>query len=212
MEIDFFFDTICPWCYIGKRRLEQTLLDYKQRNINVNWCSFLLNPDLPASGVDRNRYLARKFGSESRIKRIYGNIAKVGRSVNIGFNFNTIRQTPNSINAHRFIHYAKAYGKSETALDSLFKNYFVTGKDIGDINVLSFIAKKIGLDKNNVIAHLESKDGLTEIYEANNRAHNIGVNGVPSFIFNGHLVISGAQEPAVLKKMLDAAFSIEKIS
>jgi predicted DsbA family dithiol-disulfide isomerase len=205
MEIDFFFDTICPWCYIGKRRLEQALAERKDQNIKVNWRSFLLNPDFPPSGIDQNTYLSSKFGSESRIRRVYGNITDVGLSVDIRFNFNTIRHTPNSIDTHRLVHFAGAEGKSEIALDALFENYFVEGKNIGDLNVLMAIANSIGLDAHAFAAHLESSEGIAEIYDANARAHRLGVNGVPSYVFNGSLVISGAQETNVLARMLDAA-------
>ena len=207
MEIDFFFDTICPWCYIGKRRLEQALAERKGQNISVNWCSFLLNPDLPPSGMERDTYLSNKFGTESRIRQVYGNISDVGLSVNIDFNFNSILHTPNSINTHRLVHFARADGKSEIALDVLFKNYFVKGKNIGDIDVLMFIAKSIGLDTHAFSIHLESTDGIAEIYAANARAHSLGVNGMPSYIFNKRLAISGAQEPNVLASLLDAAMA-----
>jgi predicted DsbA family dithiol-disulfide isomerase len=207
MEIDFFFDTICPWCYIGKRRLEQALAERKDQNISVNWCSFLLNPDLPPSGIDHDTYLSKKFGTESRIRRVYENISDVGLSVNIDFNFNIIRRIPNSIDPHRLVHFAGAGGKSEIALDVLFKNYFIEGKNIGDAKVLMVIAKSIGLDTHAFSAHLESTDGISEIYAANARAHNLGVSSMPSYVFNKRLVISGAQEPNVLARMLDAAIA-----
>ena len=207
MEIDFFFDTICPWCYIGKRRLEQALAARKDQNISVNWCSFLLNPDLSPSGIDQDTYLSNKFGTESRIRRVYENISDVGLSVNIDFNFNIIRRTPNSIDPHRLVHFAGAGGKSEIALDVLFKNYFIEGKNIGDVKVLMVIAKSIGLDTHAFSAHLESTDGISEIYAANARAHSLGVGSVPSYVFNKRLVISGAQEPNVLASMLDAAMA-----
>jgi predicted DsbA family dithiol-disulfide isomerase len=207
MEINFFFDTICPWCYIGKRRLEQALATRKDQNISVNWCSFLLNPDLSPSGIDQDTYLSNKFGTESRIRRVYRNISDVGLSVNIDFNFNTIRHTPNSIDTHRLVHFAGAGGKSGIALDVLFKNYFIEGKNIGDVKVLMVIAKSIGLDTHAFSAHLKSTDGISEIYAANARAHSLGVGSVPSYVFNKRLVISGAQEPNVLARMLDAAMA-----
>jgi len=205
MKIDFFFDTICPWCYIGKRRLELALAERKNQNIDVNWCSLLLNPDLPPLGIDRDTYLSHKFGTEGRIHRVYQNISDVGLSVNIDFNFNTIRHTPNSIDTHRLVHFAGADGKSEIALDVLFKNYFIEGKNIGDVKVLMVIAKSIGLDTHAFSAHLKSTNGIAEIYDANARAHRLGVNGMPSYVFNERLIISGAQEPHVLARMLDAA-------
>jgi predicted DsbA family dithiol-disulfide isomerase len=205
MIIDFFFDTICPWSYVGKRRLERVLVERKNQNISVNWCSLLLNPDLPPPGIDQDSYPTDKFGTENRIHRVYDKIKDVGLSVNIDFNFNTIRHTPNTIDTHRLVHFAGVNGKSETALDLLFKNYFVEGKNIGDVKVLMVIAKSIGLDTQAFSDHLKSPDGIAEIYANNARAQRLGINGMPSYVFNGNLVISGAQEPNVLERMLDAA-------
>ncbi len=209
MQIDFLFDAVCPWCYIGKRRLEQALSMRLNLNATVNWLPFLLNPDLPTSGVDRNSYLASKFGSENRIRRVYGTIADVGLSVEIGFNFDTIRHTPNSIDAHRLIRFANAEGKTERAVETLFEGYFVRGLDIGDTEILIGLARDLGLDADAFAAHLASDDGIAEIYDANARAHRTGINGVPSYVFNDHLIISGAQEPNVLDRMLDAAIAME---
>ena len=209
MQIDFLFDAVCPWCYIGKRRLEQALSMRLNLNATVNWLPFLLNPDLPTSGVDRNSYLASKFGSENRIRRVYGTIADVGLSVEIGFNFDTIRHTPNSIDAHRLIRFANAEGKTERAVETLFEGYFVRGLDIGDTEILIGLARDLGLDADAFATHLASDDGIAEIYDANARAHRTGINGVPSYVFNDHLIISGAQEPNVLDRMLDAAIAME---
>ena len=205
MIIDFFFDTICPWSYVGKRRLEQVLAKRKNQNIRVNFCSLLLNPDLPPSGIDRKSYLSNKFRTESHIQRVYGNINDVGLSLNIDFNFNTIRHTPNTIDTHRLIHFAEVEGKSEIALDLLFKYYFVEGKNIGNARELMVIANKIGIDTNAFSNHLKSTNGIAEIYATNARAHSLGINGMPSYVFNGRLVLSGAQEPNVLARMIDAA-------
>ncbi len=209
MQIDFLFDAICPWCYIGKRRLEQTLEERNDFEFQINWHPFLLNPDLPTGGMDRNSYLAGKFGSESRIRRVYGAIADVGLSVEIGFNFDTIRHTPNSIDAHRLIRFAGQEGKTECAVESLFEGYFVNGQNIGEAEVLVEIARDLSLDANAFAAHLDTDDGIAEIYDANARAHRLGINGVPSYVFNDHLVISGAQDPNVLGRMLDAAIATD---
>jgi predicted DsbA family dithiol-disulfide isomerase len=210
MIIDFFFDTICPWSYVGKRRLEQVLAKRKNQNISVNFCSLLLNPDLPTSGIDRENYLSKKFGTESHIQRVFGNINEVGLSVNIDFNFNTIRHTPNTIDTHRLIHFAGVDGKSEIALDLLFQKYFVEGKNIGDARELMIIAKRIGIDTQAFSDHLKSTDGIMEIYATNARAHSLGINGMPSYVFSGRLVISGAQEPNVLARMIDAASAADE--
>ncbi len=207
MQIDFIFDAVCPWCYIGKRRLEQMLAKRDGLGPTINWRPFLLNPELPAAGIDRNAYLTGKFGSESRIGRIYGAIADVGLSVEIGFNFETIRHTPNTIDAHKLVRLAAQEGKAEAAVEALFEGYFVEGLNIGEINVLATIATRLGLDGSAVTGHLESDEGIAEIYDANAHAHRLGINGVPSYVFNENMVISGAQEENVLARMLDAAMA-----
>lgn len=207
MRIDFLFDAVCPWCYIGKRRLEQMLADRGNPALGINWQPFLLNPELPSTGIDRNAYLAGKFGSESRIRRIYGAIADVGLSVEIGFNFETIRHTPNSIDAHRLVRFAAKEDKAEEAVEALFEGYFVEGMNIGEAEVLATIASRIGLDAIALTSHLESDEGIAEIFEANAKAHRLGINGVPSYVFNGNMIISGAQEENVLSRMLDAAMA-----
>ena len=210
MIIDFFFDTICPWSYVGKRRLEQVLANRKNQNISVNFCSLLLNPDLQPSGIDRESYLSNKFVTDSHINQVYGNIIDVGLSVNIEFDFDTIRNIPNTIDTHRLIHFAGVDGKSEIALDFLFQKYFVEGKNIGDAGELMIIAKSIGIDTHSFSDHLKSTDGIAEIYATVARAHSLGINGMPSYVFNGRLIISGAQEPNVLARMIDAASTADE--
>lgn len=209
MQIDFLFDVICPWCYIGKRRLEKMLGERHSPAPLINWQPFLLNPELPSSGMDRNAYLAGKFGSQSRIRRVYGAIADVGLSVEIGFNFDTIGHTPNSIDAHRLVRFAARDDKAEAMVEALFEGYFVEGKNIGETDVLIELADRLGLDTKALADHLASDDGIAEIYDANAQAHRLGINGVPSYVFNQNMVISGAQEHNVLARMLDAAIAAE---
>jgi predicted DsbA family dithiol-disulfide isomerase len=211
MHIDFIFDAVCPWCYIGKRRLEQMMATRDGPATTINWQPFLLNPELPSAGIDRNAYLAGKFGSENRIRRIYGAISDVGLSVEIGFNFETIRHTPNSIDAHRMVRFAANEDKAEDAVEALFEGYFVEGMNIGEIDVLATIAGGLGLDADALTSHLQSDEGIAEIYEANAQAHRLGINGVPSYVFNENMIISGAQEENVLARMLDAAMAAEKV-
>ncbi|MBC8268452.1 MAG: DsbA family oxidoreductase [Rhodospirillaceae bacterium] len=210
MQIDFLFDVICPWCYIGKRRLEQMLAERGGTMPLINWQPFLLNPELPSGGIERNVYLAGKFGSESRVRRVYGAIADVGLSVEIGFNFDTIRHTPNSIDAHRLVRFAGLENKAETAVEALFKAYFVEGLNIGEPDVLTTIVNNIGLDADAFGVHLESDDGIADIYDANANAHRLGINGVPSYVFNKNMIISGAQDHNVLSRMLDAAMAADE--
>lgn len=209
MDIDVIFDTVCPWCYIGKRRLEQAMASRPSMSVKPRWRPFLLNPEMPSEGIDRTAYLVKKFGSEARVRRIYGAISEAGHSVEIPFAFDRIRRTPNSVNSHRLVRFADQVGKADTAVETLFHDFFLAGRDIGETDVLIDIGLKIGLDEPALSRYLESDEDTALMYEENARAHRLGVNGVPSYVFNGRMVISGAQEPQILARMLDAAQETE---
>ncbi len=205
MNIDVIFDTVCPWCYIGKKRLEQALSLRPDLEVSLTWRPFLLNPEMPPEGIDRTAYLVKKFGSETRVRRIYGAIGDAGQSVAIEFAFDRIERTPNSVESHRLVKFAGRHGRTDAIVEALFVNYFVQGHDIGDRDVLVRIAEQQGLDGANARQHLESRSDADDVIQENAQAHRLGVNGVPSFVFEGPMVISGAQEPQVLARMLDAA-------
>jgi len=205
MQLDVIFDTVCPWCYIGKRRLERALSLRPRADVHINWRPFMLNPDMPAGGIDRTAYLIKKFGSETRVRRVYGAIGEAGQSVEIDFAFERIRRTPNSVTSHRLIRYSAARIRVSPLVERLFESYFIDGVDIGDTDVLVDLGAAFGLDAGALRAYLESDEDVAEIYEENARAHRLGINGVPAFAFSGNMVISGAQEPEVLVRVLDAA-------
>ncbi|MAF95424.1 MAG: disulfide bond formation protein DsbA [Rhodospirillaceae bacterium] len=209
MEIDIIFDTVCPWCYIGKRRLEMALSMRPQIRVKPNWRPFLLNPEMPPEGIDRTAYLVKKFGSESRVSRIYGAIGEAGQSVEIDFAFDRIGKTPNSVDSHRLVRFAHKRGLADEVAEALFVEFFINGRDIGDLRVLTEIGAANGLDAREVEAYLDTDADVSTIHDENVRAHRLGINGVPSFAFNGKFVISGAQEPQVLARMLDAALATE---
>jgi len=205
MEIDIIFDTVCPWCFIGKRRLEEALEMRPGIVAKPRWRPFLLNPEMPPEGIDRTAYLIKKFGSEARVGRIYGAIGEVGQSVEIDFAFDRIDRTPNSVDSHRLVRFADERGLADPVVEALFVEFFVNGRDIGDIGVLVEIGTAAGLDEGALGEYLESDTDVRLIYDENARAHRLGINGVPSFSFDGMFLISGAQEPRVLARMLDAA-------
>lgn len=209
MKIDIIFDTVCPWCYIGKRRLEMALSMRPQIKVKPNWRPFLLNPEMPPEGIDRTAYLVKKFGSESRVRRIYGAIGEAGLSVEIDFAFDRIGKTPNSVDSHRLVRFAHERGLADEVAEALFVEYFINGRDIGDLRVLTEIGAANGLDAKEVKAYLNTDADVGTIHDENVRAHRLGINGVPSFTFNEKFVISGAQEPQVLARMLDAALATE---
>ena len=210
MKIDVIFDAVCPWCYIGKRRFEQAMAQRPHIQVKPHWRPFLLNPDMPTDGIDRSTYLLRKFGSEARVRRTYGAIEDAGQSVEIDFAFDRIKHTPSSVDAHRLVRVADREDLAGEAVEALFRAYFIDGLNIGEQGVLLDIAATLGLDGPRTRKYLESDADIPLIYEENTRAHHMGLNGVPSYVFNGHLTISGAQDPHVLARMLDAAHQMDQ--
>lgn len=205
MQLDVIFDTVCPWCYIGKRRLERAIRMRPNVNVRIVWRPFLLNPDMPPDGIDRTAYLIKKFGSEARVRRVYGAIGEAGQSVEIDFAFDRIRRTPNSVTSHRLVRYAAHKIDPAPLVEKLFESYFIDGIDIGNIPTLVEIGRSFGLNGAVLEKYLVSDEDIDTVYEENARAHRLGVNGVPAFSFEGQMVISGAQEPEVLVRVLDAA-------
>lgn len=209
MQIDVIFDTVCPWCYIGKKRLEKALAMRPGITVEPNWRPFLLNPEMPPEGIDRTAYLIKKFGSEARVSRIYGAIGEAGQSVEIDFAFERIDRTPNSVDSHRLVRFAGKRGLAGEAVEALFEEFFIQGRDIGDRGVLAEVGEGLRLNKAELAAYLDSDEDVARVYDENARAHRLGINGVPSFSFNGKFLISGAQEPQVLARMLDAALATD---
>ena len=207
MKVNVIIDTVCPWCYIGKRRFEQALALRPDLDVKLAWRAFLLNSEMPAGGIARNLYLTRKFGSEARVRRIYGEIEEAGQSVEINFAFDRIARTPNSVDSHRLIRFAERTGKADAMVETLFIEYFINGRDIGSRPVLLDFGRKLDLDVEGLRDYLDSEEDVRSIYDENFRAHRLGVTSVPSFVFNEKMVISGAQEPQVLARMIDAAIA-----
>ena len=209
MKIQVFFDIVCPWCYIGKRRIEQAIALRPHVDARLSWRPFLLNQEIPPEGIDQTAYLIRKFGSETRVRRVYGAIAQAGESVDINFDFDRINRTPNSVDSHRLIRFAQQNGANESVVETLFFEYFINGMDIGCKEVLCDIGSRHGLQTKSIEAYLYSDEDINFVHDENTRAHRMGVNGVPAFIFNEKMIISGAQDPQVLAGMIDAAFATE---
>jgi len=205
MLIEVIYDPGCPWCFIGKRQLERALATRPQAQAQVRWWPFLLNPDMPAEGVERSTYLMRKFGSQARISRVFGAIADFAEAVGIEFAFDRIQRTPNTLNAHRLVRFAEMRGSASAAVEALFHHHFIRGSDIGEVGELIRIGAELGFPPEEVRLHLQSERDVTDVYAANARAHRLGINGVPTFLFERTYVISGAQEPQVLSRMLDIA-------
>lgn len=201
LTIDVVSDIVCPWCYIGKRRLEAALAARPaDSKAFVRWHPFQLNPDLPLGGVDRRRYLADKFGGPEQTRELQARLETVGREVGIWFEFERIERQPNTLDAHRLISWAQPLrpGQVGGLVEHLFRAYFTEGVDIGNIEELARIAGIAGLDAFRAKSMLASGEGRAVVAAADRRARAMGVDGVPLFIFNQRLAVSGAQPSRVL--------------
>ena len=205
IHIDIFSDTVCPWCLIGKRRLDKALAERPGLELAIHWRVFQLNPTMPAEGMDRQQYLAMKFGGPENAEIVYERIRRAGAEENIDFAFDAIQRTPNTVNSHRLIRWAAGQDKETELLEALFQAYFLRGEDIGALAVLIDAAEGVGMDPMEARAFLESEALLDEIVEEDRQARGLGIDGVPCFVFNGRHALAGAQPPKVLTQMLDLA-------
>lgn len=203
MRIDIISDVVCPWCFIGKRRLEKALASRPEIAAEITWRPFQLNPDMPEEGMPRAEYIASKFGDSSHSRRIHQTIAEAGASVGIDFAFDRIRRSPNTRNAHRLIRFATRQGRGDAVVDRLFRGYFLEGRDIGDLATLADIASESGLDHEETRAFLGSRAERDEIIAEDRNARRLGINAVPCYIFAGQYAVSGAQEPEFFLPVFD---------
>ena len=205
MQIDIVFDTICPWCFIGKRRLEDALRKSPQPDIELTWHPFLLNPEMPVEGIDKDTYFNAKFGGDRRSQRVYDAIGEAGRTVAIDFDFDRMERIPSTIDSHRLVKFADRKGLGEAAVEALFLAYFIDGKDTGERSVLIDIGEDLGLEADRIGHYLDGDADVSVIQDQNAQAHRNGVSGVPAYIIDGQFAVSGAQEPEIFLRMFDIA-------
>jgi predicted DsbA family dithiol-disulfide isomerase len=203
MQIDIISDTVCPWCYIGKRRLERALAQRDDIEVEITWRPFQLNPDMPEGGLDRETYLNAKFGGRERATQIYDAIRQAGGGEGIDFSFDKIVRTPNTIDSHRLIHWAGEAGLQDAVVEVLFRRYFEEGADIGDREALVAIGAEAGLDGDELKQRFERGDDAELVAAQDVNARQMGVSGVPFFIIGGKYAVSGAQDPSVFLQVLD---------
>ncbi len=194
LTIDVYSDVVCPWCYIGKRRLEQALESVQaHERARVFWRPFQLNPTLPKAGMDRRVYLETKFGGPSEVHAIHERIAVAGVSAGIEFAFGRILRTPNTFDAHRLIWFAQQQGRQDACVEALFYGYFTEGANVGEADALISLAAGAGLDGAAVGRFLQSNDGVEGVRQEEARGRQLGIRGVPYFVMNGKTAVSGAQ-------------------
>lgn len=202
-RIDIVSDAICPWCYIGKRKVEQALsvLDGEGLRFSVRWNPFQLNPDMPKEGRDRTAYRIAKFGEE-RAAELDVRIKEAAAEVGLDFHPERMTRTPNTLDAHRLVWFAGKHGAQDAVMEAVFEAYFVRGQDIGDQEVLTACAETAGLGAAEVRAFLTTDQIAAEMRAADRAAREAGVNGVPSFFLDGYSLFSGAQPPGLMAEAL----------
>lgn len=210
LRIDIVSDAICPWCYVAKRHLERampTLLLHFE--LHIHWHPFQLNPVMPKEGMDRRVYRSAKFGSWERSLGLDDAAAQAGRQVGLDFHHERMERTPNTFNAHRLIWLAGQEGVQNAVVEGIFAAYFTEGLDVGDPAALTEVAERAGLQRHEVLAYLNSEEGVDEVHAAEAVAHCAGVSGVPTFVVNGQVLFSGALRTEVmLERMLGNDFGL----
>jgi len=204
MQIDVISDTVCPWCFIGKRRLMRAMEQRPNIAFDVKWRPYRLDPTVPRSGMDRQAYMRAKFGDDPmKIVEMHKLIATEGAKEGIEFDFAAITRRPDTLDSHRLVRWAEANGVQDEVVERLFIAYFENGEDIGDIRVLADIADISGMDGVEVARMLESDTDITLVEREDQIAHEMGVTGVPAMIFGNRLAVSGAREPEMLLSVMD---------
>ncbi|MCA0272440.1 MAG: DsbA family oxidoreductase [Proteobacteria bacterium] len=193
INLDIISDVACPWCYVGKSYLDRALEQRADHPFAVEWHPFQLNPDMPRGGMDRREYMALKFGDRDNVVRVHAPLLEHAEKAGVTFNLDRITRTPNSLDAHRLIHWAGLEGRQTPVVSSLFRAYWAEGRDIGDQGVLAEIAAENGLDRAMIARLLEGDGDRAEIAARDTHARARGVSGVPTFIIDNRYAVQGAQ-------------------
>lgn len=201
ISLDVISDPICPWCYIGKARLQAAIAAHGANPFDVFWRPFQLNPDMPPEGVDRKAYLEAKFGKERAVS-FYKQIEDAAEDAGLAVAFDRISRTPNTIDAHRVIRWARAEARQGSVTDALFAGYFRNGEDISDHATLARLAGEAGMDPEKIAARLATDEDIDAVRAEDAQAREMGVNGVPCFIIGGKYVVNGAQSSEMWERVL----------
>jgi len=195
IKLDIISDPICPWCYIGKANLDRALEAHGDHPYVIEWHPFQLNPDMPLGGMDRRAYLERKFGGQKRAVEVYSRIDDAAKVAGLDINWQGITRTPNTLDAHRLIHWAGIEGRQTPVVAALFRAYFKDGRDIGNVEVLCDLAAQCGMDAAMTRQLLSGDGDMQDIRARDAHSREMGVTGVPTFIVENQAVVSGAQPP-----------------
>ncbi|MCK9991626.1 MAG: hypothetical protein Dbin4_00146 [Alphaproteobacteria bacterium] len=207
MQLDIISDPVCPWCYVGKKRMEIAIAARPEIQIDLAYRVFQLNPDMPREGMDRKEHVRRKFGEQKGPSPMMDALLEAGRELGIEFNFSNIARMPNTLDAHRLIRWSHSAGRQPELVEIMFRRYFTQGHDISDHAVLLDIAREAGMDTD-IIANLLGGNADTDlILQEDATARRIGIQGVPSYVIANKYLLVGAQEPELLVRALDTAYA-----
>jgi predicted DsbA family dithiol-disulfide isomerase len=210
IDIDVISDAICPWCFVGKRRLEKAMAAVQSKHrFRVRWKPFQLNPGMPKEGMARKEYRELKFGSEKVVAELDRRMTTVGREEGIPFALDRIKRTPNTFDAHRLIWWADQNQAQDVVVDGLFRAFFTQGHDIGDRGVLLDVAEESGLSRQDAAAFLESEKAVEEVWTEEGKARNLGVEAVPFYVIGRRFAVAGAHPP---QRFLDTFEELERSS
>jgi len=201
-RLDIFSDPVCPWCYVGKANLDRALGQHPDHPFQIQWHPFQLNPDMPPEGVAKRAYLEEKFGGKARVDAVHDRLREVARAAGVDMDPDKPQRMPNTLDAHRLIHWAGIEGLQSAVVTALMRAYWVEGRDIGDPDTLAAIAGENGMDREATLRLLHSAADADDIQSRDRDARHKGVNAVPTFLIAQHYVVSGAQPTETWEKVI----------
>ncbi len=203
VKLDIFSDPVCPWCYIGKGLLDRALEGKPDHPFTIEWHPFQLNPDMPKAGADRAEYLEARFGGRDKAVAIYARVVDAAEKAGLTIDFEAMKRMPNTLDAHRVIHWAGLEGRQGAMVSALFRAFFREGRDIGDAATLADLAGEAGLDRVMVERLLATDADVADITARDSHARSRGVSAVPTFVIANQYALSGAQPVALWQQVID---------
>jgi predicted DsbA family dithiol-disulfide isomerase len=202
IRLDIFSDPVCPWCYVGKANLDRALATHPDHPFQIQWHPFQLNPDMPPEGVAKHAYLEEKFGGKARVDAVHDRLREVAKAAGVDMNPDKPQRMPNTLDAHRLIHWAGIEGRQSPVVTALMRAYWVEGRDIGDRATLADIAAENGMDRDATLRLLQSDADADDIQARDRDARHKGVTAVPTFLIAQQYVVSGAQPPETWEQVI----------
>lgn len=210
IRLDIFSDPVCPWCLIGKTNLDRALADHPEHPFSIQWHPFQLNPSMPSEGVDKRSYLERAFGGATKVDAVHDRLREMAHLAGLDMDPDRPKRIPNTLNAHRLIHWAGIEGVQTAVVSALFDAYWHQGRDIGDVQVLADVAQLGGMDRDATLRLLQSDADRDDLIARDQDARQKGVSAVPTFLIAQQYVVSGAQSPEAWAEVI--AELIDKVA